>query len=98
MFNVADMIESQLNKVSVSDSPESFIELLGKLGVKDDAMVRNIHAAVRLVAKDPGQSVMEFVKDGGLNRLLAGKKGDEEADDVILTCPHCTKTIFVHVS
>lgn len=98
MFNIASMIESQLEKLSLTDSPESFIDLLGKLGVKDDDLVRKLHGAVRIASRDPEQTVMEFVRDGGLSRLLAGEKGDAVVEDVILTCPHCVKTIFVHVS
>jgi hypothetical protein len=90
-------LKGQLEEMKLSDDPAAFMPALKALGVEDLSVAEKVLTAARAVTHNPEQTVAEFVSNGGLMRLLAGEKaGDDE--DVILQCPHCKESIFVHVA
>jgi len=88
-------LKGTAEKLTLESPVEDFVQLLKPFGIEDESLVPKVVAAAKLVSRDPSQTVMEWFQDGGLLRLLAGAKPDEEGEEAVIQCPHCTGIIFV---
>jgi len=87
-------LKGTADKMSVSSDPSEFIKIAESLGSKDPALPTLIAKAIKATARNPEETITEWFQGGGLARLLAGQKAEEEEESV-LQCPHCRKILFL---
>lgn len=84
---------SKLKDLNVSADISAFKEVFEFLGV-DEATGTGLLSMIQLQAKGPDQLFTDFLKSGGLVKVLTspGERVEESTD--ILQCPHCAELIF----
>lgn len=96
-MNLLDLmsLQSLAEKVTLDSPMEAISPILRKFGIEDDEMAARVLGAAQLVSQDPTETVMAFIKNGGLLRLVAGQKHNPDEEDQIIQCPHCEEMIVL---
>lgn len=84
-------LKSQLEGLTIDSDVNAFLPALRKVGFEDYDTVKAALEAIRAVATDPTATLGAFIQEGGLARLLSGKRGGGET--TFLACPHCQELI-----
>lgn len=89
-------IVSQLADMTVSDDVVKFEALAKALNLQDDSIVKPLMDAIQKTAGSPDETLLEYVKNGGAMRLLAGvSNADYQSETSVIACPHCNEPIYM---
>lgn len=96
-MNLLDLmsLESLAGRINLNSPMSEITPILRKFGIEDDEMAARVLGAAQLASQNPTETVMAFIKNGGLLRMVAGVAHDPNEIDSIIACPHCGDTIIL---
>lgn len=87
-------LKAKADNLTIDSPVEDLVHVFKIFGVDDKDLISQVMAAAKAVTNDPTQSILSFIEDGSLIRLIAGEKTPPPECE-LMQCPHCNEIIVL---